>query len=242
MRSFKLNEEEVAMEHAIFEMYGITDETQTERYRSLIRFLHEGLRKYSNETPPVKYIKPDCEAFTDLQNGKFDCIHARLHAPPKILKNVHLEHCHKCILQQTKLKQQQQQVVNNFSVVGGEIKTKLQSNASPSTLATLNPKDLTPANVDIVFKPNPNYGLAEHNYMRADGSYICPFYTNDGKPIFVHYLNECVKCKKDHPEKNKTCRDLKLKLQNELNQKNMLRTQSQNNNTIITTQKEDFNE
>jgi hypothetical protein len=196
-RSFRLEPDEVELERVLFEAYGFVDGSTTDKYRNLIKFLTEHLRKTDELIPKPKYEKPNCTNLTEPETGKYHCVFRRENKPPLIEKNLHLIDCASCKQQEGKPKQTPQpqiQPIPKLVNSGGEI-SSIQHK-----------QQLTPV-VHQKFTPNPAFDTTVVNYTNDKMQRVCPF-IHDTKNWLVYYEYACKTCRKETPDKSQACVNL----------------------------------
>ena len=206
-KGVKLSSDEESKLYELWEMHGITDGTFSDKFRAFILYAHEHGRKFHGELPKVQCEKPNCDMFTEVDRGKYECTQERDEKIP-LIRRVHLKNCASCLKQKEKKKQKRQareQRVLNTPQEDTEHQTP-QTCTTQQVQPAIKKVQQTPPKI-IVNGNSVQVGTltfdvvpAWSSVVKSDGSKMCPF---SGDAVYIQ--KECKECKQSSQPMYSAC-------------------------------------
>lgn len=227
----------------LWELHGITDGDFSSRFRAFILYAHEHASKNHGELPTVQCEKPNCDQFTEVDKGKYECTQERTNKTPSIRK-IHLRNCKQCQIQRQKREQDRKEREQKITEATKPLKPSPVLETETKLANTTSHLSPYSSNANFAGKSNTKeekhifeFTVVENwkpLYQKSDGSKMCPF-SGD----LVYSGKECKQCKQTSNAMFTEClqvhwREQKKLLESNLTLKNAPSTTTKN------TQKESY--
>jgi hypothetical protein len=193
-KSVRLSSDEERMLCELWEWHGIIEGDFSTKYRAFIRYAHEHGSKFHGELPKPLCEKPNCDQFTEIAKGKYECTQARLNKTV-FTRKVHLATCTQCQILRAKLEAEQKQREQKIIEAKTQL-TQIHQTKTEQPPPTQKPEPAVPAFVNPNQKPIFELEVVKGwtDVIKADGSKMCPF-SGD----LVYASKECKQCKQTQP-------------------------------------------